>query len=77
MKYLLLSILLLAGCASSIKPKAIQIHPTLGTSLLIVPKGNDIGHYKAPENGVFMTEEVFKELVRDLLSVQVETRKYY
>jgi len=77
MKNLLLSILLLAGCASSIKPKAIQLHPTLGTSLLIIPKGNDIGHYKAPENGVFMTEEVFKKMVRELLSVKIETKKYY
>lgn len=66
-KLLIVLLLLLTGCIAKITPKAIILHPTLGDKLMVVPKHNKIGSYIAPDNGVFMTEEVFKDMVRQLL----------
>lgn len=53
---ILLVVLIMVGCSTPQKP--VQLHPTLGTSFMIVTKGTQVGEYEAPEDGVFRTIEV-------------------
>ena len=76
-KLLIVLLLLLTGCIAKITPKAIILHPTLGDKLMIIPKHNKIGSHVAPDNGVFMTEEVFKKMIRDLLLAKQKEKKFY
>jgi len=56
----------MCGCAAKgLKPKAVQLSP-LGRRLMIVPKGNKVGKYVTPDNGVFMTQDVFKLMIEQL-----------
>jgi len=34
---------------------------------MIIPEGTEIGPYKAPRNGVFMTDRIFMEMLDELL----------
>lgn len=65
--WFLMILLYCIGCTEVIRAKAIQLHPEFGESLMIVPKGNKIGSHVAPDNGVYMTEEVFQQMIRELL----------
>ena len=57
----------MCSCIAKVTPKPVQLHPLLRERLIIVPKGTDIGGYKAPDNGVFMTEDVFELMIRELI----------
>ena len=63
-----LSVLLTCSCIAKVTPKPVQLHPLLRERLIIVPKGTDIGGYKAPDNGVFMTEDVFNLMIKELMN---------
>ena len=62
-----LFVLLGCSCLAKITPKPVQLHPVLQENLMVIPKGTSIGGYKAPENGVFMSETVFYGLILEIL----------
>ena len=68
MKRLLLTVLILiAGCGSASR-KHVLLHPQLGTQCMKIPAGAQVGKYKAPADGVFMTDTVLFGLILEIVS---------
>ena len=62
----LLLVILIIGCSSTV-PKPVELHPILGERCMIVPKGTQVGKYKAPDNGVFMTHDTFVAMIAEVI----------
>ena len=74
--WLLLVTLLAVGCRSGgIKP--VILHPTLGTGLIIVPKGTQVGEHKAPDDGVYMTRDVFTKMIAEVVEEAKKSKELY
>jgi hypothetical protein len=65
-----------AGCREAARTP-VELHPVLGSRCMIVPKGTDIGGYAAPDHGVFMTDDVFLNVIAGAVKEGMEKDRRY
>ncbi len=54
------------GCRTQTR-KPVELHPVLGTELMIIPKGTKIDKYSVGHDGVYMSARVFFGMIDSLM----------
>lgn len=65
MKYLVVSLLLISGCATTNK---VYIHPIEKSDIFSIPKGTQVGEIKAEKDGWFLSDDYVKMVMKAKIS---------
>jgi hypothetical protein len=76
MKWIIVVLIVLLCSCSGSNINLVKPHPTIGNHLMIVPQGTRIGEQEAPERGLFMTDKVFDDILREVI-IQTQPVKPY